>query len=71
VPAAVPNYPEINTNAGCYSIHIDPSATLLVKAGFKLNVAGKIISRHVISFLNDMASLIRNYKALFHNFTFI
>lgn len=41
VPAGVPNFPEINSNAGCYSIHIDPSAALLVKTGFKLNVNGR------------------------------
>ncbi|MES2848333.1 MAG: SdrD B-like domain-containing protein [Bacteroidota bacterium] len=41
IPSGVPNSPEINTNADCYSIHIDPSATVLVKTGFKLNVAGR------------------------------
>jgi len=41
IPAGVPNYPEINANADCYSIRIDPSASVLVKTGFKLSVSGK------------------------------
>ncbi len=41
IPAAAPNYPEINSNANCYSIKVDPAATVLIKTGFKLNVNGK------------------------------
>ena len=41
IPATVPNFPEINSNADCYSIHAAPSATVLVRDGFKLNVTGK------------------------------
>lgn len=41
IPSPVANYPEINSNVDCYSIHAAPSATILVKLGFRLNVAGK------------------------------
>ena len=41
ITATAPHLPEINSNANCYSIKIDAAATLLIKAGFKLNVAGK------------------------------
>lgn len=41
IPAAVVNFPEISSDANCYSIRVDPSATLLIKTGIKLNVNGK------------------------------
>lgn len=41
IPANVPNYPEINSNASCYRITVMPSATVLVKTGFKLQVTAK------------------------------
>jgi hypothetical protein len=41
IPAGAPNFPEISSNANCYTISINPAATVLVKTGFKLYVAGK------------------------------
>ena len=41
IPAGVPNFPEISSNANCYTININPAALVLVKTGFKLNIAGK------------------------------
>jgi uncharacterized repeat protein (TIGR01451 family) len=41
IPAGVPNFPEINSNAFCYRISVMPSATVLVKTGFKLKVTAK------------------------------
>jgi len=41
IPSSVPNYPQVNSNANCYSISVAPSATVLVKTGFVLNVKGK------------------------------
>ncbi len=41
IPAGVPNYPVVNSNATCYRISVMPSATVLVKTGFKLKVNAK------------------------------
>ncbi len=41
IQAGVLNFPEINSNANCYTSNSNPAATILVKTGFKLNVAGK------------------------------
>ncbi|MBL0358592.1 MAG: DUF11 domain-containing protein [Chitinophagaceae bacterium] len=41
IPAGVPNYPEVSSNATCYRISVMPTATVLVKTGFKLKVNAK------------------------------
>ncbi len=41
IPSVVPRYPEVSSNAACYRISVMPSASVLVKTGFKLKVVAK------------------------------
>lgn len=41
IPANCPHYPVVNSNAVCYALQVDSSASIKVNTGFDLNITGK------------------------------
>lgn len=41
IPAGTPNNPVVNNNAACYSIKLEPGATIKVNDGFNLQITGR------------------------------
>lgn len=41
IPAGTPNNPVVNNNAACYSIKLEPGATINVSDGIKLKITGR------------------------------
>jgi hypothetical protein len=42
INATAVHYPEINSNASCRSLTLQPEAAILVKTGYKINITNKI-----------------------------
>ncbi len=41
IPANVPHFPVLNSNVTCFSLYVDPAASLTIGAGKKLKLTGK------------------------------
>lgn len=41
IPANVPNYPVVNSNASCFTLRVDSNATITVSEGVNLEITGK------------------------------